>query len=620
MDNFSEMIQKNLDKYLSICGAIASLILIAYCAVNFPRIIYLVPGILTFLACIVWIHMRGRSSLSFQLKESHQITNIFFILFLVFFTIAILSFRFRPELYERPLLYFVMTAFMAGLISCQILFANEQHKRIILPQIIILGASIAWSQLLLFPNVVGADPWYHQMVTMKIIDFTTIPGGSYSHLPIFHLIIAINSLFTGFEYKIAAMLSVSIAQILCNALFIYLLAILTTKNYKVGLFSALMVIMASHHIFMSYWSIPNGFAAVFIPMALYLIFKNNFKSHLSKTFLILVLLIAIILTHSIASMCMAILLISIWLLSEAYNVIVQIKETTISVILPVFFTLVMFTWWSYASGHIFSLIKLIEWGFSRDVFIMQATADIWTGYIQTIPISEQIFNELGMFLFFALSFIGIFFMISLNNKKAFILAFVALLPLFIGFFSLLGGFSVIEHRWWYFAQILLSVPLGIAIALFFNTFKDHPLKIIGFFICISLFAFTLIMSPAANSDNAIFSKNSSSRSSLTESELFSIESISNKYNGEIGTERYVANVVTYLPIDIDLTHIDGEIYSGDYSKIQQHNILIREYIQENTFKLFQTGYRVDYNMNQQLETQGYDKTYTTSSVEIYSKQ
>lgn len=609
-----------IDKYLAIVGILASLALIAFTITNYSRIIYSLPGVLTLFCCITWLIIRLKISLYFKNEESNRIVQTFGILFYLFLIISILSVQFRPELYERPLLFFISTSLMAGVIACQVVFSSERFKWFIIPQIIILGMTIAWSQLLIFPNVVGADPWYHQMITQKIIEFGTIPEGSYSHLPLFHLTIAITSFFSGLNYKIATIFSVSSAQIICNAFFIYLLAVLLLKNYKIGLLAALMVILANHHIYMSYWSIPNGFAAVFIPIVLYLILKRNSNASIESISLVILLLLALIFTHSIASMCMAILLISMWLLSEGYNLFVHKKETIISVILPVFFTLVMFTWWSYASGHIFTLTKLIEWGFSRDAFISQESIDIWTKYVQSIPISEQIFNQLGMFLFFSLSFIGVFYMFSTTNKKNILLASIAVIPLFIGFFSLMGGVSVIEHRWWYFAQLLLSVPLGMAIALLFNTFKDHPLKIIGFFICLSLFAFALIMSPTANSDNAMLSKNSSFRSSLTESELFSIESISTKYVGQIGTERYVANVVSFLPIDIDLTLIDREIYSGDYSTIKQDNILIREYIKENTFKLFDTCYKIDYNIDAQLEKQGYDKTYNTRSVEIYTKK
>lgn len=608
-----------LDRHLAIAGVFFSISIILFTLVVFSRIIYILPGVLTLFACIIWLIIRGKTPLSFQIEKSHSYIRIFAILSILFLIISILSVRFRPELYERPILFFITTSLMAGTIACQIVFSTERYKWLILPQIIILGMTIAWSQLFIFPNVVGADPWYHQMVTQTIIEFGTIPGGSYSHLPLFHLTIAITSFFSGLNYKIATIFSVSSAQIICNALFIYLLAVLLLKNHKIGLLAALMVILGDHHIFMSYWSIPNGFAAAFIPIVLFLIWKNDFKSFLCKTSLILMLFIAIILTHSIASICMAILLCAIWAAATTYSYLVSKREQFISIILPVLFTLIMFSWWGYASGHVWTLAKLIEWGFSRDVFIMQVSTNIWTKYVQSIPITEQLFNQSGMFLFFALSFIGIFFMVSTNNKNSLIMAYIAIIPISIGFFSLIGGFSVIEHRWWYFAQILLSIPLGICIGLLYNLFRNNSLKTAGLFLSISLFAFILIMSPAANSDNPILSKNTSYRSSFTESELFSIESISHKYIGQIGTERYVAGVVSYLPIDINLALIDENIYSGNYSQIMQKNVLLREYITEKTFKIFQTAYKLDYDADLQLEQQGFSKTYDIKSVAIYSR-
>jgi hypothetical protein len=504
---------------------------------------------------------------------------------------------------------------MAGLIACQIVFSREQYKSVILSQIIILGASIPWSQLLLYPTVIGVDPWYHQNVTLKIIEFATIPDGGYSHLPLFHLIIAINSLFLDLNYKIAAMFSVSIAQIVCNVLFIYLLGIFTTKNNRVGLFSALMVILADHHIYMSYWSIPNGFAAVIIPIVLYLILKKKSKARIERIFIILLLLLALIFAHSITSICMSILLISMWLLSEGHNFCVNNKKTEISIILPVFYISAMFTWWSYASGHIFELARLIKWGFSRDVFITQATTDIWTEYVQSIPNSEQIFNQLGMFLFFSLSFIGVFYMFSTMNKKNIIYAIIAIIPLFIGFFSLIGGFSVIEHRWWYFAQLLLSVPLGMAIALFFNIFKDNPLKTIGFLICISLFSFTLIMSPAANTDNPIFSPNTVSSAASIESELH-VCSILEEFNGITKTDTMYAARIYYI-WGYQTESFDQNIYENDYSGLKNQITLVRNAITMKPFMFYQTVYKLDYDLNNVLIKNWFSKIYHSGTVQGY---
>lgn len=613
-------ITDTIDRNLAVVGVIASLLLISYTAININRVVYALPGVLTLLACVTWLFIRKRVSLPLQIEESKPKAHLFFLLYAILLIVSILSIRSRPELYERPLLYFIATSLMVGTIACQILFSNERQKWFIILQIIVLGASIALSQLMIFPNVVGADPWYHQMVTTKILELQTVPGGSYGHLPIFHLMIAATSLLSGLSYKIATMFSVGLAQIICNVLFVYLLSSLIFKSHKIGLFASLMVVIANHHISMSFWSIPNSFAAIFIAIVFYIILKDTSDRSLSKNLIILILFFTTIFTHTVVSTCMAILLFASWLSMVAFNVIYSKKHATMSVLLPILFTLAMYSWWGYASGHTKTLAELIKWGFSRDVFIMEGASEVAATHLLEIPICEQIFNQFGMFMFFAISFIGIFYLLRQRDNKCLTIAVIGLIPLTIGFFSLTFGFGVIEHRWWYFAQILLSVPLGAAIVLLLKAsmITNEKIIVLGLLVSISTFAFLLIMSPSANVDNHMFSPNTAVRASFTESELHSINTIAGLYTGEIGTERYVTNVVSFLPIDIDLTMIDKDIFTGDYSELDQRNVLIREEIKENTFKLFQGPYRLDYDLGKRIERQGYSKTYNANSVTIYS--
>lgn len=612
---------RDLDRTLAIAGIILSAILILYLGREIGRVVYLLTGVLALISSLLWLAIRKSHTFEFNLPESRTITTLWSICFFGLFTLSILSVYFRPELYERPLLYFILTALMAGVIACEIFPSGRRHTGLILIQVVLLGVSIAWSQLLIFPSLLGVDPWYHSEFTNRIIDEGLIPSGyGYSKLPLFHLMITATSLISGLPYKFAAMVSVSLGQIICNAIFIFLIASNLFRNYRIGLLAALMVIIANHQIYMSYWSIPNGFAAVFIPIALFLLlFKFGDRPHTSSAILYLLVLATIILTHTVAAMCMAILLFVSWgalVIYHAYDH--SRKDNHISLIRPIGFTVVMFAWWTFAaSSSIRSLARLIDWGFSIDVFVR--TPEEFRGYVAAIPLGEQLFNNLGMFLFFAFSFIGIFYMISRRgSSSSFAMAWIGMTPLAIGFFSLISGHSVIEQRWWYFAQILLSIPLAAAIYIVGTWKSKGPLHLYSFvFGFVVLLSILMITSPVANVDNLSFSPNSHMRSSLTEAELESVNVLIEKWGDTIKSDRYFAGSQKFLHPQV--SSFCQQIYLDDFLSLGDDIILIRKAIVGRPFKVFSSIYRLDYDLNVKLDGLGFSRIYDSNSGSGYQK-
>ena len=608
-----------LDKTLAIAGVILSVLLIVYLGREIGRVVYLLTGILALISCLMWLAIRKSHTFEFHLPESRTLTAFWSICFFGLFTLSILAVYFRPELYQRPILYFILTTLMAGAIACEILSSGRRHAGLVLIQVVLLGVSIAWSQLLIFPSLLGVDPWYHSDLTNRIVDEGLIPEGyGYSKLPLFHLMIAATSLIAGLPYKFAVMVSVSLGQIICNALFVFLIAGHLFRNYRAGLLAALMVIIANHQIYMSYWSIPNGFAAVFIPIALYLLFfKLGSRSDSSSAILYILFLGTVILTHTITAMCMAILLFVSWgalVIYRAYDH--SGKDNHVSLIRPIGFTVAMFAWWTFAaSSSIKSLAKLIEWGFSIDVFVK--TPEEYQGYVAAIPLGEQLFNNLSMFLFFAFSFIGIFYMISQRGgSSSFAMAWAGMAPLAIGFFSLISGHSVIEHRWWYFAQILLSIPLAVAIYIVGTWKSKRQIHLYSFvFGFVVLLSILMIMSPSANVDNPYFSPNSNMRNSLTESELESVKTVTEKWDGLIKADRYLAGSQVFQYPQVSA--FCQQIYAEDYLSLGDHIILVREAIVGRPFKIFSSIYKLDYDLNVKLDGLGFSRIYDSNSGSGY---
>jgi hypothetical protein len=607
----------DLDRTLAIAGVIFSVLLIIYLNTKIGRPVYLLTGVLSLVSCLLWLGIRKSHPLEFHLPESRSQIKIFAICFFIFYILSILTLYFRSNFYERPLLYFVLTAVMAGFIACETFISGKRHVSLILVQVLLLGLSVAWSQLLIFPSIVGVDPWYHQAFTNHILGEFHIPiGYEYSKLPIFHLMIATSSLLTNLPYKFAAMVSVSLMQVLCNALFLFLIASSLFKNIRIGLLAALLVTIADNCISMSYWSIPNSFIAVFIPIAFYiLLFKMKGNSRILFTIILIMISVSIILGHTIVAMCMAILLFGTWCALRIYRFFFTKSEEDFSLIFPFSFTILMFAWWTYATGSLETLGSLIKFGFSIDLF--EVTPVLFQNYLRNIPLNEQIFNNLGMFLFFTLSFIGIFYMISLKgNRSAFTFAWIGLIPLAISFFSLISGHSVIEERWWYFAQIFLSIPLAVGlIALVTWKCKRNFSIFASIFVVVVLLCFFNIMSPAANVDNHFFSPGSTMTYAFTAPEMKSLSTIFAIRTTVIATDEYCAGSQKFLYNNVE--NFDNAVSIQDLDKLHGTTVLIRKKILGSPFKMYSTIYKLDYNLVSALDTTNFSKIYNSDSVYGY---
>lgn len=606
----------DLDKTLAIAGIVSSLILLVYLNRTFNSEVYALTGILTLTSCVLWLIIRKNHTFDFHLPESYSRTTIWNICFFTLYTLSILSIYLRPNYYERPLIYFLLIALMASVLACGSLSSTRSHAYLIIIQIIMLGLNIAWSQLLIFPDLIGFDPGYHRALTYEILDAGSIPTEYvYSGRPLFHIIIALTSLTTDFPYKFATMLSVGLVQIICNAIFIFITSSNLFKNFKIGLLASLLVIIADNHIFMSFISIPNSFAAVFIPIIIYLLLiKLNGATDSIFIGLSLFLMISIILIHDLTAVCIVLLLFVAWRTFTISRIFyLDDMKRHFKLLVPISFAVIMITWWAYSSNSLLTLAQLLEQGFSAR-FFDKTPIELKEIITSTYPSGEMIFNNAGMFLFFALSFIGIFFMISKKgNTSTLTMALTSLTPLAVGFFSLILGYSLVGHRWWYFAQILMSIPLAVSIYIITSwKLKQTRSRNTFLFIFIAILSILNIMSPAANIDNSIFSPNTSMRSALTEAEL-SATTILEKYEDTPKTDFYYATRLNYLG-DYNVDRFCPEVSQRHFSDLQDNLILIRKEIIDDVFLLYNSYYKSNFNIKTTLEQSNFSMIYDNGSL------
>jgi len=403
--------------------------------------------------------------------------------------------------------------------------------------------------------------------------------------------------------------------------------------------AALLIGVANWHIFFGYWTVPTTLGATFVLIIVYLLLKL----HKEKTTLAIpvcgLLMAALLFTHTIAALWLAALLFTLWLCLIAYNTLFKQKLATLTpIIVALVFTSAMFIWWTFGSGYMNTLAMLVEHGFNPDIGLSYmpgvtapgvtapgvtapgVTAPFWET-LSGAPSSEFLFNSLGMFLFFTISFVGCLYMFSrqFGNPYTFFMATAGILILGIGYFPMLRGMSVIEHRWWYMVEMLLSVPLAVAFCLVSGIFKKIRFKAAVMAASVFLLTFLMIMGLPSNMDNRTFSPNQLVRYAFTESELQALQTVSANSAKTIGVDGYytaAGQTPELLKWSQDkLQDISGCLLARDFSQCHCNIILIRD---EVVIHPFATGggviYRLNYDPRQFLTEQGFSKIYDCGSV------
>ncbi|MFC1907286.1 hypothetical protein ACFLW8_04300, partial [Chloroflexota bacterium] len=359
----------NLDKILAILGLALALTLIITSPIR-GRPMYAVVGIILLFACIAYLYI-GRGKEFPSISELPRTRSLYLLLNIIFFSaflFNILSLYLRPDPYIRPMNYFISIVLMVGILTVEILLLsrNKTYTHFILTKIMLIPLSLVGSQLLIFPTLIGDDPWWHQWFIQGMLDSGFIPGGSsYSWLPTMHLVGGETSLVTGLDYKMAAIFSLTLIPMVCLLLFIFLLGRFIF-NAKVGLLAVLLLGTSDVFLQMSSRIMPNTFGIFMIPTIIYLLFKLRPNKPLRAIWLSILLMVTVILTHTVVSMWLAILLFALWAGFEVFNRIYNKRNAAVTFDITILFVLAMLGWWTYASGHIITLARFIEWGFGSD--------------------------------------------------------------------------------------------------------------------------------------------------------------------------------------------------------------------------------------------------------------
>jgi hypothetical protein len=614
------------DRILAILGLLFSAVLALWIVMSFKNLVVAIATVLAVIACSGYLVVRKRLPpaevlASDQAEPRLRLRMILNILFFILFSYSVMALHLRPELYVRPLSYFISIAVMVAVLALEILLLPPRKgwNYFNLLKIIMLGLSVQWSLSFIFPSIIGVDPWFHEDFTLELVDAGHIPAhSSYAYLSFMHLIAGISRIITGLDYKIISILFIGMPHILCGVLFIFLLGRLIYSD-KVGLISALFLSTANMFVHFGIWLVPMTVAAILLLSIIYVLFRLNIERPKTAISLAVLLMLALILTHAIVSACLAILLCTIWAASRVYKIVYSkrsIQPLTLNLV--VLFVVAMLAWWLYATANYFTaLVHLFLWGFGEKFWGAPSVAEAVDFVRLSVTPQEWIFGTLGMVLFFAFSIFGSFYMMGKRsgNMHSFVIAIGGLVLLSFPYLAQLTGLRILEERWHYFAQIILAVPLGVAVwLLFYHLPRKGIIRTFTIIISSLVITFLMVMNPQVNMDNRKFTPNTIIRFAFTESELQSASTFTALWEGSVGTDNQYGCVG--IPNQLN---IDEALYSGDFSEYENTPIIVREEITEFPVVISKNYIKLEYNLYQALEEQGFSRVYDCGSVSGFIK-
>lgn len=606
------------DVIVPLTGLVAATALTILLILVSGRMIYVMTSAIAAFSCLLWLLIKNKATVEY--KETSKFGPMLLtILFLITLSASILVFALRENLYVRPTGYFILTALMAAIVGLQIylLPPSRSGQVAVLVEVIVIAMSLDFSQLQLYPTVVGLDPWWHQWFTSQITSTGHIPlGSNYSALPIFHIVVASTSLVGGLDYKLSTMLSVNIAQIIIDVVVVYLIG-RTVVGQKSGLLAALLLATSNYHILFGFWTIPTTLAGTLVMLVVYAVIRKQSQTRFSFALIITVLMVALIMTHTIGAVGMAVALFVIW---GSFRQVHQSGRyplktgSSISIKLPILFTVVMFAWWAYASSETMgSLANLLQWGFSKEYFFQGPHIQLGVA-----PFMEQFSTNFGTTVFFALSLVGFFYMVSkrYGDARKLALGVSGMAFLTLPYLSQISGHSVLEPRWLYLAEGLLSVPLALSLMLLCNSTKRKWLR--GATICSVMFilTFSMITTGISNMDNRLLSPTLSTRDALETSELEAGHYVGEIMSSEIRTDFYYYIALNFQ--GLSALPIDAELSSGTFSKTSGDLILIRSVLANDAVTVAYGSIRLNYDPNDRLDQEGFSRVFSCGSVEGYS--
>lgn len=605
----------NADKYLAfaliVLGSIASVIL-AFVNTNLLP----APIVVVIFSIVYLLNIEYDVKNSEDAQFSKKNTIIIFITIFILINLSLISFIFRPELYSRPLTYFILISILSGLLAFIIMYLppGRKYEYLTLISLIVIGLTLRLLPQTLFPDLLGMDPWTHMNFTNQIMDVGhLVEGFAYSRLPSMHILIAAVSFLTGLNYKWSAIVAVTIPQ-LVSFILIYLVG-RDIFNPKVGLLGALLLSMSANYICLGYWIFPTGFALIASTFLLYYLIKEDNLNPATDAAIKILFAILIVSIHMQVALAILIFLASFWIGKKIYyylhnNELDFIYSKKVRYTFLVLFAVLMFGWWIYMANRVELPFTFIHRALIYDPSQIR---DVTAYSTYQIPYYQYLLNVSPYLFFYGFSIVGALYAISKKSKANYLALTLGGVALLVTPFLLLESnmSGYLSERWIYSAQLFMSIPVSIGVFKIFKiTKKKTMLKSVAIISLISIFVFVCVINPSANIDNSEISKYSTIRFAYTDSEFKSINTLENISNNLIFTDKVNGRAL----LDLNIDYVDKYLVNKNYAGLRGF-VILRTVIANEPVP----GMRLNYNPITELSlNSSFDRVYDSGSDVAFS--
>ena len=614
---------KNLDRYAAVAGYILIIASIVVLKIKDFHPIYMVAAVIGLLAITAYLLFRDKLT-DHNLSNGYGLFGIF--VAASYLAIALFIFLIRPDQYEKPLPYYIFVAVAVGILFYLAVYESNKWR---IYSILVLACGIGlmhiWTETMMFSGLIGIDSWTHMRIVTQELDrvyIWTQIGGYYSA---FHYYLRWVMDLTSLDYRMASLIFVGSITMVGNIVFSFLIG-KELFNIKVGVVVALMLSCANWNITFGEWIIPNGIGATFALAAAYLLIRMWYRPNPILIVLLFPIMALSYFTHMIAMVWVVgtvICLFTIPIILEP----VPIKKKLITLakvsILPIGLILTVAGWLVFSTNGnaLYDTAGSSNFNpaFGMTYAIGQAPSYVGESVKVVVQDSlklfwEMVINSIGFLLFIGIALIGILIMLR-RNRFNITYAILCVTVLAVGFFPPLFGFSLIEMRWWYFAQCLMAVPLGAVLVYFAQGKKSTFVMSI---LVVGIVFFNIIGLISNNTQRAL-SPNQIVRYGLTDSEMAGLI-VAESYNPKmIGADSYYLAYIFENTVLLERNKamgIEKNIFSGDFRDCPADVLLIRDALHKEPFGYGGgTIYKLEFNPADIARKQGYRLVYDNGDIQ-----